>query len=56
MDNLTVQQFSEMIRTDPNNYYNTSDELIDGFTKIIQDKIGPNMKKVVLEMPKTPVM
>ncbi|XP_037073357.1 uncharacterized protein LOC119094401 [Pollicipes pollicipes] len=53
---MTVQEFSEKLRTDKSNYYESSEELIAGFTKIIRDKIRPKMMKVVLEMPKTAII
>ena len=56
LQNMTVQQFSEKLRTDPNNYYGSSQELIDGFTDIIKDRIRPKMPSVVLQMPKLDVM
>ena len=56
LQNMTLDQFSEKLRTDPANYYSSSQELIDGFTTIIKDKIRPKMLSVVLEMPKLDVM
>ncbi|KAF0286892.1 hypothetical protein FJT64_014656 [Amphibalanus amphitrite] len=54
--NMTLQQFSDKLRTDPANYYDSPQELIDGFTTIIRDRIGPKMLTVVLEMPKLEVI
>ena len=56
LQNMTVQQFSEKLRTDPSNYYTSSQELIDGFTSIIKHQIRPRLSSVVLQMPKLDVM
>lgn len=56
LQNMTLHQFSEKLRSDPANYCNSSQELINGFNTIIKEKIRPKMLSVVLQMPKLDVI
>jgi len=56
LKDTSVSQFSERLRTNRSNYYETSEALIAGFTSLIRDRIRPLMDKVVLEMPRTDVI
>lgn len=50
-DNLTLQQFTEMIRNDPNNYYDTPEALLDGFKDILENRVNPQLLTLFLDTP-----
>ncbi|KAB7497565.1 hypothetical protein Anas_03160 [Armadillidium nasatum] len=49
--NMSTQEFSEMIRNDPQNYYNNSDDLLAGFENIVYDVIPPHLPEIFENIP-----
>ncbi|KAK7075970.1 hypothetical protein SK128_008141 [Halocaridina rubra] len=47
---MTVPEFSDMIRNDPNNFYDNADDLLDGFRTIVYDTITPRMPELFLKV------
>ena len=52
-EDMTVPEFSNMIREDPANFYNTSEELMAGFHKIVHEIIPERLPRVFKNIPKT---
>ena len=50
-DNLTLQQFSEMIRNDPSNYHDTPEALLEGFRDILENRVNPRLLELFLDIP-----
>ena len=54
--NMTVSEFSAMLTSDPNNYYETPDELMAGFETIVYDVIDPALPTVFDNIPEAELM
>ena len=53
--NLTLKQFTDMIRSDPANYYSSPEELLARFREIIEDLIDSRLLTVVKSKPELPL-
>ena len=52
-EDLAISDFTEMIRTDPNNFFNSSDELLNAFHDIIENKIDGHLLEIFWKKPGT---
>jgi len=52
-DNMTLSNFTEMIRNDPNNFFSSADELLEAFHDIIENKIDGHLLEIVHKKPST---
>ena len=50
---MSVQDFSDMIKNDPKNFYDNPDDLLDTFKEYVYDKIFPHLSEVVFQLPQT---
>ena len=50
---MSVQDFSDMIKNDPKNFYDNPEDLLDTFKEYVYDKIFPLLSEVVFQVPKT---
>ncbi|KAB7497572.1 hypothetical protein Anas_03157 [Armadillidium nasatum] len=48
----SIQEFSNMIRDDPKNYYSNSEDLVDGFENIVYNIIPPHLPEIFKNIPK----
>merc|ERR1719312_317290 len=52
-ENLTLPEFTEMIRNDPKNFFSPADELLNAFHDIIENKIDGHLLEIVHKKPST---
>jgi len=50
---MSLQNFTEMIRNDPNNFYNSPEELLAAFHEIIENQIDDHLLEIFNNKPKT---
>jgi len=50
---LSLRDFTKMIRNDPNNYYETPEALIAGFKDIVENRIQPRILEIFHNKPAT---
>ena len=50
--NISLQQFTDIIRNDPNNYYQTPEELLEAFRNIVENIIEPHLLEIFQAKPK----
>nr|XP_053656824.1 uncharacterized protein LOC128705704 [Cherax quadricarinatus] len=49
--NMTVPEFSDMIRNDPNFFYDNPDDLMKGFEDLVYNVIPPKLPDVFMNIP-----
>jgi len=54
--NMTVQEFSAMISSDPDNYYATEEELLDGFRYIVYNVTTPAVPQIFSNIPQADII
>jgi len=50
-ENMTLSEFTEMIRTDPDNFFKSADELLAAFHDIIENKIEGHLLEIFWKKP-----
>ena len=50
--NISLQQFTDIIRNDPNNYYQSPEELLEAFRNIVENIIEPHLLDIFQAKPK----
>ncbi|KAL7638265.1 UNVERIFIED_CONTAM: hypothetical protein RMT77_010829 [Armadillidium vulgare] len=51
LQNTSAKEFSEKIRNDPQNYYNSSEDLLNGLKEMVE-RINPHLEKLFHTIPK----
>ncbi|XP_068227535.1 uncharacterized protein [Palaemon carinicauda] len=50
---MSVLEFSDMIRYDPKSYFNNPEDMMDKFKEIVYDIIEPKLQNIITKRPKT---
>jgi len=56
LEEVTVQACTDQLRDDPSNYYDTTDELLEGFRHLVYDVITPKVPEVFKNIPEAEVL
>jgi len=53
---MTLQEFSDYIRNDPNNYYDNPEALLEGFTDILENRVNPHLLEIFSSIPEAKLL